>query len=450
MMNNENKPTASWPEKLFHNPKVKKTEGYHKTYFAHVYSNDQTTSNLNEVCSLFFNANTPSTKESASSNLAILNENLSSKTAGPNTNSASFIANISDKNSTNQYIVLNCYEETPNTKTFRLINVSGLPFAYLPGQYVTLSVLIEGQEHKRSYSLASTPSRSGLIEITIKRDPNGGVVSNWVNNHLKIGDIVKIKGPFGNFTCAKEIPKKILFLAAGSGVVPIMSMLRWLTDTEKQVDVVVLLSFRDSHNIIYRDELNLIAAHHDNIKLAIALTQNPVTVSRWNELKGRINKNTLQAITPDIYERTVYLCGPDVFMADCKRYLHDLKLPCSHLFYESFSLSSTNAALHQPNTPLSHSSFRPGDKAKNYQIHFARSGINVDTDGMVSLLTLAEQSGIRIAHECRSGHCGECIIKCLEGKVVMTDQAEVDDIDRKKGWVYACCAYPASNISLDI
>lgn len=68
----------------------------------------------------------------------------------------------------------------------------------------------------------------------------------------------------------------------------------------------------------------------------------------------------------------------------------------------------------------------------------------------MTLLELAEQSGIKIGHECRAGECGECMIKCLKGKVEMTEQAEIDDVDRKKGWVYSCCAYPVSNAVLDV
>ena len=348
-----------------------------------------------------------------------------------------------------QFTVLNCYDETLDTKTYCLGSPNGQVFDYLPGQYLTISVVIAGQEYKRSYSLASTPSRPGTLEITVKRDPNGGVVSNWINDHLKVGDSLQLKGPFGKFTCAKEMPPKILFLAAGSGIVPIMSMLRWLADTNARSDVVLLLSFRSFYDIIYCDELHLIAARHNNISLIITLTQEPTETNQWYGLTGRINQKMLANCVPDVSERTIYSCGPDAFMAESKQYLLDLAVMPEQLHCESFTVNSPQvpgAAKAQPSIigrPL-----RP--KAGNYRIRFAKSGKTITTDGGMTLLELAESAGIAIAHDCRAGSCGECMVKCLKGNIEMTEQAEIADFDRKRGWVYSCCAYPASNVVLDV
>ena len=214
-----------------------------------------------------------------------------------------------ESNLSTRFIVLNDYEETLDTKTFRFCRLDDQPFDYLPGQYVTISVEINGQEYKRSYSLASTPTRPRSLEITVKRNPNGGVVSNWLNDHLKVGETLNVKGPYGKFSCAKNTPKKILMLAAGSGIVPIMSMLRWLTDTDASDDIILLLSFRTLYDVIYGDELKLIAAHHHNIKLLITLTQEPVPFSPWSGLTGRIDEIMIAGHVPDVTERAVYLCG---------------------------------------------------------------------------------------------------------------------------------------------
>jgi ferredoxin-NADP reductase len=344
-----------------------------------------------------------------------------------------------------QFTVLNCYDETPDTKTFRLGVPKERTFDYLPGQYVTLSIVISGQEHKRSYSLASSPVSSKIIEITVKRAPNGGLVSNWLNDHLKIGNTLNLNGPFGKFTCINHAQDKILFLAAGSGIVPIMSMLRWLADTEAHADIRLLLSFRTLEDIIYRDELMLIAARHKNINIAITLTTDAIARYQWRGLTGRINKKMIKKLAPDLQERTVYVCGPDDFMAACKKKLLKLKLPSEKLFCESFTVNSPI------NKPKDSGLGLPSRiKTGSYQVNFAKSGKTIAADGQMMLLDIAIKHGIIIAHECRNGNCGECMIKCLEGRVEMTDQAEIDDFDRKKGWVYACCAYPASNVVLDI
>lgn len=340
-----------------------------------------------------------------------------------------------------QFTVLNCYDETPDVKTFRLGKPDGWVFDYLPGQYLTLSIAM----YKRSYSLASSPTRSKNLEITVKRDPNGGVVSNWLNDNLKIGDKLYLKGPFGKFSCVNHPCEKILFLAAGSGIVPIMSMLRWLADTDAGTDVLLLLSFRNPEDIIYRDELKLIAARHLNIRMAITLTAEAVSRYQWPGLIGRVDQKMIAELAPDLPERTVYLCGPDAFMAECKKNLLKLKLPAEKLFSESFTVNSPlvkpeNSGLAQPARTITGS----------YRVRLARSDKTIVADGRMTLLELVEKSGIIVAHECCNGQCGECMIKCLQGNIEMTDQAEIDDHNRKKGWVYACCAYPSSDIVLDI
>lgn len=344
-----------------------------------------------------------------------------------------------------QFTVLNCFDETPDTKTFRLGMPNGRTFDYFPGQYITLSIVISGHEYKRSYSLASSPTRSKILEITVKRAPDGGIVSNWLNDHLKIGDTVNLKGPFGKFSCINHTHEKILFLAAGSGIVPIMSMLRWLTDTETHVDIKLLLSFRAPDDIIYWDELNLITARHKNINMAIILTTDTIVCCQWSGLTGRINEQMINEQVPDLQERTVYLCGPDAFMAECKKNMLKLKLPAERLFCESFTVNS-------PSNKPQDSGYSLSERCKtgSYRISFVRTGKTFITNGQMTLLDIAIKYGIAIAHECRNGTCGECMIKCLKGKVEMTDQAEIDDLDKKKGWVYACCAYPASNVLLDI
>jgi glycine betaine catabolism B len=316
----------------------------------------------------------------------------------------------------------------------------------LPGQYITLSVNIAGKEYKRSYSIASSPTNSGIFEITVKRAPKAGVVSNWLIDRLNIGDTLHIKGPYGNFSCVPQAANKILLLAAGSGVVPIMSMLRWLAHTESRADVILILSFRTIYDIIYHDELNLIAARHPNIKLVITLTQEPVSYGQWQGVTGHVCQEMLAGLVPEVPDRAVYLCGPDSFMADCKHSLQNLNHPIEQLHCESFSVCTPTDKPHLTENFSQVSREQTG----NYQIRFAKSGKAIASDGAMCLLELAELSGISIGNECRAGNCGECMVKCLEGDINMTEQAEIDDFDRKKGWIYSCCAYPASDVALDI
>jgi glycine betaine catabolism B len=457
MNNNDNKKsTGLWAQRLFKQSRASKTAPQSKIYFAHRYHGGHAALVQTPYSALF--SDVGNHQASLGAGTANFQEFFEHQPALPKGNSLTVeSAQTCDVDRVNltgsaalstQFTVLNCYDETSDSKTFRLGRLDGQVFDYLPGQYITLSVVIAGQEYKRSYSLASTPFHPGILEITVKRNPNGGVVSNWLNDHLKIGDALNVKGPFGKFSCARNTPKKILFLAAGSGIVPIMSMLRWLSDTEAHVDIVLLLSFKTLYDIIYGDELRLIAARHKNIKLLITLTQEPLDYSQWRGLTGRVNKKMIANCVPDLPERAVYLCGPDAFMMESKQYLQNLAIPTEQLFCESFTVSTkaTEQAKKQ------HSIIgRPArNKTGNYRIRFAKSSKTITAEGELTLLELAEKSGISIGHECRAGNCGECMVKCLKGNIEMTEQAEIADLDRQKGWVYSCCAYPASNAVLDI
>jgi glycine betaine catabolism B len=459
MNNKDNKRSAGlWAQRLFKQSRAPKTATQSKVYFAHRYHGGGHAALAQAPYSALFSdvGNHQASLQAEADNFQEFFEHRPDLPKGnPLTVESAQTFGVDKANLTgsaalsSRFTVLNCYDETSDSKTFRLGRPDGQVFDYLPGQYITLSLDIAGQGYKRSYSLASTPSHPGILEITVKRDPNGGVVSNWLNDHLKIGDTLNVKGPFGKFSCAANTPKKILFLAAGSGIVPIMSMLRWLADTEASVDVTLLLSFQNRYDIIYGEELHLIAARHKNIKLFVTLTKEPFAASQWRGLTGRVNEAMLAELVPDLAERAVYLCGPDTFMTDCKYYLQKLKLLAEQLFFESFTVNSPQAP---GQSKMQHATIgRPlRNTAGNYRVRFAKSGKTISADGTITLLELAEKSGIMIAHECRNGNCGECMVKCLKGKVEMTEQAEIADLDRKKGWVYACCAYPASNAVLDV
>ncbi|MGZ8163488.1 MAG: FAD-binding oxidoreductase [Methylobacter sp.] len=457
MNENPKKAMVNWTNRLFRQAAKYLTVAPDKTYYLHRYHNDKV--ELNIFSALFADAgkNQPNPPiGSENPQLFLGNKSLASKddsVAGES--SQAFSPNVlsylnagikqpSGAIFNGKFKILNIYDETPEVKTFRLGCQHDQVFEYLPGQYITLSVVIGGRKYKRSFSLASTPSWPFTLEITVKRVPNG-VVSNWLCDNAKIGDVLDAKGPFGKFSCVRHAPEKILFLAAGSGIVPVMSMLCWLADTEAGVDVQGLLSFRTYEDIIYREELKLLVARHKNIKLTVTLTTDALINSGWSGYTGRVNEKMIREIVADLPQRHVYVCGPDLFMEACKKIVLNLKLPENRLFTESFTVNSavTSPAGYTVYHSLNNS---PG----RYQVRFARSGITTASDGQVTLLELAEQTGISLDHECRNGSCGECMIKCLKGAITMTDKAEIDDRDRRAGWVYTCCAYPASDIVLDI
>lgn len=148
-----------------------------------------------------------------------------------------------------------------------------------------------------------------------------------------------------------------------------MSMLRWLTDTNVRADIQLLLSFRSPEDIIYRNELELMVARHSNIRMAITLAADRVAGHDWPCLTGRVNKQMLRQVIPDLAGRTVYLCGPEAFMAECKKSLLELNVPDEDLCCENFSVN--NPAINSDNAGINSAARRA---TGNYRVRFAKSG----------------------------------------------------------------------------
>ncbi|OQK16164.1 hypothetical protein AU255_13750 [Methyloprofundus sedimenti] len=341
--------------------------------------------------------------------------------------------------------VVGIIDENHDTKTLRLASAKPVLFHFQPGQFINLTLTINGNLVKRSYSIASSPSQPHVMEMTVKRVPDG-LVSNWLIDQVKTGDILNVKGPYGKFSCFNYPAPKILLLAAGSGIVPIMSILRWITDIGIDIDIKLLLSFRTPADIIYRKELELIAAHYPNVVIRITITSDTITRKQWPGDFGRIKKTLLSNFVPDVIEREVFLCGPDAFMEKVKKMLARLKLPKNRLHCESFSTISP--AIYE--IKRADAAFLLQNRSGQYQVTFIKSGLEAVTDGAESLLELASIYSIQIDNECLNGSCGECMVKCLLGSITELEQSEISEHDKQAGWVYSCCAYPKSNVVLDI
>ncbi|MEI6267487.1 MAG: FAD-binding oxidoreductase [Methylococcaceae bacterium] len=337
--------------------------------------------------------------------------------------------------------VVDIIEETHDCKTFRLTSEEPMLFYYKPGQFITFILRIANQEVNRSYSMSSSPSRPHLLEVTVKRMP-GGLVSNWFCEHVKVGDVLTVKGPAGKFTCFNYPANKILFIGAGSGITPILSMSRWIADTAANVDVKLLASFKSPADIIFRKEFEMLSARNRSFDIGITVTSGSHGTECWAGLTGRINDHMLNMFVPDIHERDIFLCGPKPFADNVKILLRDMAYDMSRFHTESFS-SGRSA---QQSCSINKSLQLEG---LIHKVTFTQSGKTVDTDENVTLLELAEAHGIEIDYSCRSGTCGECEVKC-KGKVNVSPFCEIDAKTRNAGFVYACSSTARSDLELDI
>ena len=252
---------------------------------------------------------------------------------------------------TNGKLTLQCVqtiEETADIKTFCFVTNPPHLFTYKAGQFITLELEIDGVEVLYSYSIASSPSRPLSLEITVKRvlssNPEdstmpGGLVSNWLYYNLNIGSQIQASGIFGKFTCFEYPSQKLLFLSSGSGIMPMMAMSRWLYDTHSDCDVVFFHCVRSPEDIIYRQELEMIAARSPKFQLSITVTR-PTPNQVWMGLRGRLTPAMLEMIAPDWSDRTVFVYGSEGFMQSTKSLLEGIGFPKQQYHEERFSGST--------------------------------------------------------------------------------------------------------------
>ncbi|MBI3448580.1 MAG: FHA domain-containing protein [Acidobacteria bacterium] len=231
--------------------------------------------------------------------------------------------------------VADIVDETDDVKTFRLVGREPILFSYKPGQFVTLHLEIDGKKVLRSYSLSSAPSRPHTLEITVKRVP-GGLVSNWLADNVKLGDLIKVRGPSGKFTCFEYPARKILLIGGGSGITPVMSMCRWIVDTTADVDVRFFVSAKSPRDIIFRKELELMSARHSGLQVMVTSTAMGSGTEAWVGITGRCSEKMFEMVCPDLHERHIFMCGPEPFMVAVKEILRALNFPLANLHTESF------------------------------------------------------------------------------------------------------------------
>ncbi|GLT17861.1 flavodoxin [Vibrio zhanjiangensis] len=322
---------------------------------------------------------------------------------------------------------MTCVEKEPLARdfvTFWLEPEAGIAPKYLPGQHLPISIKIGDERVARRYTLSSSPSRPGRLAISVKRI-NDGRVSNWLHDHLHVGDTLVCESPQGSFHLDDQFDKPILLLSAGSGVTPMLSMLRYLSDNNQADDVFFYHQCRSVEDIPCKEELDDFKRKHPGLRVLISLSQPPV---EWLGLKGRLTLSHLKQVK-EVENRQVFVCGPDGFMQKAKKLLLKKGLPEEHYHQEAFGVSQI--------------SLKP---FKSLQLTV--NGQAFKGDNQKPLLEQAEEAGINIANSCRAGLCGACKVTIQSGKVHQPDVPGLQDTERNMGIALACCCVPETDVEV--
>jgi ferredoxin-NADP reductase len=358
-------------------------------------------------------------------------------------------------------------QETHDVKSFFFRAPYERTFAFEPGQFVTLELDIDGESVNRCYTISSPPTRPHTISITVKRVP-GGKVSNWLHDNLQVGGKIRVLGPAGEFTCARHPARKYLFLSAGSGVTPLMSMSRAHHELAEDRDIVFVHSARTPDDIIFARELDFIASNQQQFRTAF-VCERAGTRTNWHGVTGYLSLALLKLIAPDFMEREIFTCGPAPYMKAVRDLLAEGGFDATHYHEESFSFDTVAEVAAQLTTAhvadaLSSSDtfdftreqaagFEPAaapvEAETTFKVSFAKSNREITCGTTQHVLDAAKKAGVRLPASCTKGMCGTCKVKLLSGEVAMKHAGGIRQREIDQGMVLLCCSTPLTDLVVD-
>jgi ferredoxin-NADP reductase len=322
--------------------------------------------------------------------------------------------------------VVSVEDETHDVKTF-VLEPNARFGKFVPGAYVSIHVTVEGQRLQRSYSLSSAPAANGRIALTVKRVP-GGVVSNHLHDAIAPGDVLELGAPGGQFVL-RPTNDGILMLSAGSGITPVMSMLRHLVQEGSTADVTFVHFARTPADLVFKDELERIATQFPNVKLVFCVEE---AKDAWHGLRGRIDGTLLEKVAPDFRASDTYLCGPSGFMQAVMQTFERADADLSRLRFERFT-NEFDASLF-----LEHSQ----------TIRFTRSGVEALSNRPLTILQEAEAKGLRVETGCRAGTCGTC--RCKKRRGVVFNVATGEESGDGEEMISPCVSIARGTVEVDL
>jgi len=328
-------------------------------------------------------------------------------------------------------------KETDDTSTL-VFDIPEKPFHYKPGQFLTLILPIDEDEVRRSYSLCSSPLTNENPAITVKR-VESGKVSNYLNDHMKAGDFFKVMEPAGHFVVdvRKDVARKYVLFAAGSGITPIMSIIKSVLLVESKSSVSLVYQNRNENSIIFKEEIDQLKSRFPNRFEPIHILSQPS--ANWKGYTGRLDTATVGDILMDISGNRInqsqyYLCGPTGFMQTVIDTLIDFEVPENHIHKENFF---TGEPKHK-----SAESVAKSDHEIEVKIILDGETYQVNVPPDKTILEAALDQNIDMPFSCQSGLCTACRGKLLSGNVEMEEEEGLSEEELNEGYVLNCVSRP--------
>ncbi|MCC3156737.1 ferredoxin--NADP reductase [Hymenobacter sp. 15J16-1T3B] len=338
--------------------------------------------------------------------------------------------------------VLAVHPETADTRTLLLAPADEQPLAYRAGQYLTLVQHAHGRETRRSYSLSSSPALDEPLALTVKRIDNG-LFSRQLVDRARPGDVLLTTGAAGLFTLPEDLSavQQVWFLAAGSGITPVYSLLKTLLATQPGLPVVLVYSNHAPATTIFRTELEALAARHPQQLRIEWLYSNAPDLARAHLYKELLEQLVRQYAPAPPSALLAYVCGPLNYMRMCTYALRELHVPTDHIRRENFV---TEPAYVPPLLP-------PDTDAHAVTVHWAGRAYTFEAQHPATILQAARRHDLRLPYSCEAGRCGNCVARCTQGRVWMSYNEVLTERDLARGLVLTCTGYAVGGpVQLDI
>lgn len=401
--------------------------------------------------------------------------------------------------------------ESGGMMTFVFRRVDGAPLAFRPGQYLRIAFPVDGPDAEpvdRSYSISSAATQPWTFDITVKRDEDGRV-SGWVHDNVRPGTVLEMLGPVGAFHLpdAERRPRYLL-LAAGSGITPIMSMIRTIHTLPGYADIVVLYHGTAPGTFAFSRELEYLASVDSRITVYYSLGDRSVD-GTWEGMVGRLTTSMIEDVAPDANGRHVYACGPEGYLDVATQLLLDVGVDDTAIHVEYFTGAAdvrqeyreevalagelaeeyaeavqdyhdTQSAALDVFVPAAEAEEAPPAEAPaaaetqtasapeaapdaaaaspaDFQtvgdgpitMSFVRSKLNVRIGPEERILQVAQRAGVRIGANCQEGMCGSCKSVKISGEVEMNHQGGIRQREIDAGKFLPCCSTATTDLVID-
>lgn len=327
-------------------------------------------------------------------------------------------------------------KETESAGTLRLVSKDQDLPPFQAGQYISLSIETGGIRTSRPYSISSPPNQTGYYEITVRRVENG-LVSEYLLDQVKRGDVLESSGPCGLFHYNPIFhDSTMVCIAGGSGITPFMSMIQEVIECGLDRTIYLFYGNRTSTDVIFHDRLRSVAEKFDNIHY-IPVIEEPE--KGYDGAKGLITGILIKGAIGDINSKTFYLCGPQAMYDFCLKELEQLGVPARKTRREVYG-APVNVS-EQPGWP-------EGLKEDKVCRVMVNEGSAFEAPAGQPLLVALEKNGLKVPSRCRSGQCSMCRVKLVSGKVFQPSGTPVRSSDRRFGYVHSCVSYPLEDLEI--